>query len=54
MVPKTKSARRRAKFTIEAARCIGCCSLAPAIMVDDRVYGRVKLNDLARILKDYE
>ena len=42
------------KFTIEAARCIGCCSLAPAIMVDDRVYGRVKLNDLARILKDYE
>ncbi len=42
------------RFTVEAARCIGCCSLAPAIMIDDRVYGRVKLNDLARILKDYE
>ena len=42
------------RFTVEAARCIGCCSLAPAIMVDDRVYGRVKLNELSRILKDYE
>ncbi len=42
------------RFTVEAARCIGCCSLAPAIMVNDRVYGRVKLNDIAGILEDYE
>jgi len=42
------------RFTVESARCLGCCSLAPAIMVDDKVYGRVKLNDLSKILKDYE
>ena len=42
------------RFTIESARCLGCCSLAPAIMVDDKVYGRVKINDLSKILKDYE
>jgi NADH:ubiquinone oxidoreductase subunit E len=41
------------RFSVEAARCIGCCSLAPAIMVDDRVFGRVKLNDITRILKEY-
>jgi NADH:ubiquinone oxidoreductase subunit E len=42
------------RFTIESARCLGCCSLAPAVMVNDKVYGRVKIGDLARILKDYE
>ncbi|MCK5785900.1 MAG: NADH-quinone oxidoreductase subunit NuoE [Candidatus Sabulitectum sp.] len=42
------------RFSVEAARCIGCCSLAPAIMVNDKVYGRVKLTDLSGILKEYE
>jgi NADH:ubiquinone oxidoreductase subunit E len=42
------------RFTVESARCLGCCSLAPAIMVNDKVYGRVKVGDLPKILKDYE
>jgi len=42
------------RFSVEAARCIGCCSLAPAIMIGDRVYGRVKLSDLPAILEEYE
>jgi NADH:ubiquinone oxidoreductase subunit E len=42
------------RFTLESARCLGCCSLAPAIMVNDKVYGRVKISDLPKILKDYQ
>jgi NADH:ubiquinone oxidoreductase subunit E len=42
------------RFTVESARCLGCCSLAPAIMVNDKVYGRVKVSDLSKILKDYK
>lgn len=42
------------RFTVESARCLGCCSLAPAIMINDKVYGRVKLNDLSKILREYE
>jgi NADH:ubiquinone oxidoreductase subunit E len=42
------------RFTVESARCLGCCSLAPAIMVNDKVYGRVKIGELPKILKDYE
>lgn len=29
------------KFTLEATRCLGCCGLAPVIMVGDQVFGRL-------------
>ncbi|NMA28488.1 MAG: NADH-quinone oxidoreductase subunit NuoE [Burkholderiales bacterium] len=35
------------KFTLEATRCLGCCGLAPCIMIDDDVFG--KLDDVSRI-----
>lgn len=35
-------------FTVEAVYCLGNCALAPAIMVDDRLVGRV---DAARFKK---
>ncbi len=43
------------RFTLEATRCLGCCGLAPCIMIDDDVFG--KLDDVSRIpdiLKKYE
>jgi len=42
------------KFTLKAVRCLGCCSIAPAIMVDNKAYGRVKLKEISLILKDYK
>ena len=30
------------EFTLEVARCFGACGLAPAVMIDDDVYRRVK------------
>jgi NADH:ubiquinone oxidoreductase subunit E len=35
------------QFTIEDTRCLGCCSLAPVMVIDDKVYG--KLDDVGRI-----
>lgn len=29
------------KFTLEVARCLGCCGLAPVMMIDEDVYGRL-------------
>ncbi|QUH18557.1 NADH-quinone oxidoreductase subunit NuoE family protein [Alkaliphilus sp. B6464] len=40
-------------FTLKDIRCIGACGLAPVIMVDDKVYGRVKEEDIDEILKTY-
>lgn len=41
------------KFTIEAARCLGGCGLAPVMTIDDKVFGRLVPDDVSRILKDY-
>lgn len=41
------------KFTLEVARCIGSCGLAPAMMIDDVVYKQVNVNKLDQILAEY-
>lgn len=41
------------KFTLEIARCIGACGLAPAMMIDDVVYKQVNVNKLESILAKY-
>lgn len=41
------------KFTLEATRCLGACGLSPVITVDDKVYGKVTLEDVRRILDEY-
>ncbi len=41
------------KFTLEVARCIGSCGLAPAIMIDGKVYKQVNVNKLDSILSSY-
>lgn len=42
------------KFTLEVARCIGACGLAPAMMIDNVVYKQVNVNKLKSILSKYE
>ncbi|MCJ7689710.1 MAG: NADH-quinone oxidoreductase subunit NuoE [Clostridiaceae bacterium] len=42
------------KFTLEAARCLGACGLAPVLMVDDKVYGRLVPADVIRIIEEYK
>ncbi|HUG48526.1 MAG TPA: NAD(P)H-dependent oxidoreductase subunit E [Candidatus Limnocylindria bacterium] len=34
------------RLTVFTARCIGACSLAPAVIVDGRVHGRERVPDL--------
>ena len=40
-------------FTLEATRCLGCCGLAPVIVVDEDVYGRLVPADIKGILAKY-
>lgn len=41
-------------FTLEVARCIGACGLAPAIAIDDVVYKQVLPDKLDHILERYQ
>lgn len=41
------------KFTFEVARCIGACGLAPAMMIDGKVYKQVTPQKLDGILGAY-
>lgn len=40
-------------FSLEVVACLGACSMAPAVVVDDDVYGRVTTKELKRILNKY-
>ncbi len=41
------------KFTLEATRCLGCCGLAPVLMIGDDVHGRLTVNDIKGVLEQY-
>ncbi|MBU0552734.1 NADH-quinone oxidoreductase subunit NuoE [Myxococcota bacterium] len=38
-------------FTLEAVNCVGCCSLAPVIMVNDETHGPLTPRSLTQLLK---
>lgn len=41
------------KFSLEACRCIGACGLAPVIMINDDVYGRLTADEIEGIIEKY-
>ena len=41
------------KFDLERVACLGCCALAPVMMVDDKVHARVSVKKIAAILSQY-
>jgi NADH-quinone oxidoreductase subunit E len=40
-------------FTIEDVRCLGCCSIAPVLKVDDEVYGHTSPDQALQTLDKY-
>ena len=41
-------------FTFEATRCLGCCGLAPVMMIDQDVYGKLEPKKIPEILAKYK
>ena len=41
------------KFSLEEVRCIGACSLAPAVVVNEETYGQVTPKQVHKILRHY-
>ena len=41
------------KWIVTSCRCLGCCGLAPAITINGEVYGKLKPEDVDRILDSF-
>lgn len=39
-------------FTLESVACLGCCSLAPVMMIGDEAYGKLTGSSAVKIIKD--
>ena len=42
------------KFSLNACRCVGACGLAPVMMINDDVYGRLTPKEVGPILDKYQ
>ena len=42
------------KFTVEKVACLGCCSLAPCIMLNGEVHGRLSSEAVGKIVNQVE
>ena len=41
------------RFSIESLRCVGACGLAPVVMINDKVYGKVTPEHVRDIVESY-
>lgn len=41
------------RFSIEEIACLGCCTLAPVVQIDNKTYGHVKTSEVKSIIKDF-
>jgi NADH-quinone oxidoreductase subunit E len=41
-------------FSLETVACLGCCSLAPAVMINQTTYGNLSPSGVVKILKRYQ
>jgi len=42
-----------AKFTLETVNCLGACALAPLVQVDEENYGKMTIEKIETVLKQY-
>ena len=40
-------------FSIDSCRCVGACGLAPVMLVDEDVYGKLTAEQVGKILDSY-
>jgi NADH:ubiquinone oxidoreductase subunit E len=42
------------KFSLQLTNCIGACDIAPAMMINKRIYGNLTPDKIAKILGEYK
>ena len=56
-LPEGEQTTSDKEFTLEKVNCVGACSIAPVVIINNKVYGKVSADNLmkeVRNLKDKE
>jgi len=51
---ETEDTTESGQYTIEKVNCLGCCTLAPVVQIDEVTYGHVSTAQVSSILTDFE
>lgn len=49
-----KATDKSGKYTVSEVSCLGCCTLAPVVQIDDVTYGHVQPDQINQVLNDFE
>lgn len=49
-----KNTDKSGNYTVSEVSCLGCCTLAPVVQIDDITYGHVKPDQVNQVLNDFE
>jgi NADH-quinone oxidoreductase subunit E len=41
------------RFSVEQVRCVGCCGLAPVVVIDENFHGKLAPKNTSKMLKEY-
>jgi NADH:ubiquinone oxidoreductase subunit E len=42
------------KFSLDIVRCLGCCALAPVMVVGENIHKQIKVAQLPQLMKQYQ
>ncbi|MBS0000263.1 MAG: NAD(P)H-dependent oxidoreductase subunit E [Cyclobacteriaceae bacterium] len=51
---KGSNTDKNGKYTLEKVNCLGCCTLAPVVLIDDVTYGHVDIEGVHHALRSFE
>ncbi|MFW6277033.1 MAG: NAD(P)H-dependent oxidoreductase subunit E [Prolixibacteraceae bacterium] len=53
-LPAGEDTEKSGKYTLEKVSCLGCCTLAPVVQVDNITYGHIAPDQVAQVVEDFE
>ena len=53
-IPDGKTTDNDRKYTVQKVSCLGCCTIAPVVQIDDITYGHVGTDQVGELIKDFE
>ncbi len=52
-IPTGADTDERGEFTVETVACLGCCTLAPVVQIDEITYGHLTPDTVGQMLRDF-